>query len=482
MTFSNQLLLLLAGALLCQACGPPPGKDNDSANGIWQSVGSGWILQISDSLEYGLYDVTSISCTPFRDGPFDDLAADLDVRADSLYLRKGVITYAFTRRDQMPAACAVPISPEKARDPVYNFEVFAQTAGEHYAFMDDNGIDWPEVYSKQRKKITRETTDAELFRVLDETLVLLKDNHAYLEAPGTDFQFAESPDEGDSQSSATALPEYGDFQVAQLVASHHLEEDRTADSRLIQWGRLNDSIGYMQVKAMWLFAELEIPQADIDELGYVDAYIQASDKLYEGAYIEKEVAGVSAILDRALRDLADSEALVIDVRFNGGGQDAVSFEILSRFLPDSLQVATQKLKYGDNRFTEPQRLWVRGVGKPYTKPLFILTSRQTGSAAEAFAIASMAMVNARRIGTPTSGALSTALEKTLPNGWVYSISNEIYMDTGGVSYEYNGVPVDYPLEYLEDRQAFFRSVVNDLKADKELILEAIGNLMGADPH
>ena len=94
----------------------------------------------------------------------------------------------------------------------------------------------------------------------------------------------------------------------------------------------------------------------------------------------------------------------------------------------------------------------------------------------------MAMVNARRIGTPTSGALSTALEKTLPNGWVYSISNEIYMDTGGVSYEYNGVPVDYPLEYLEDRQAFFRSVVNDLKADKELILEAIGNLMGADPH
>jgi C-terminal processing protease CtpA/Prc len=342
--------------------------------------------------------------------------------------------------------------------------------------MDFNRIDWAELRIRQRSKLTPESTEAELFRVLDETLTLLNDNHAYLEAPGLDLEAEESPEDIETVPSENALPEFGDFQVAQMVAAHHLEEDLTKDSGLIQWGRLTDSIGYIQVKAMWLFAELEIPQADIDELGYVDAYIRASDKMYEGTYIKREVAGASTILDRALADLADTRALVIDIRFNGGGQDAISFEILSRFLPDTLQVATQKLKIGNDRYTSPQKLLIQGVSQPYTKPIFILTSRQTGSAAEAFAIATMAMKNAWRIGTPTSGALSTALEKTLPNGWVFSISNEVYMDNWGTSYEYQGIPVDYPLDYPEDRQVFFRSVANDLKADKERILEAIENL------
>ena len=81
-----------------------------------------------------------------------------------------------------------------------------------------------------------------------------------------------------------------------------------------------------------------------------------------------------------------------------------------------------------------------------------------------------------RIGSATQGALSTALEKKLPNGWSFSISNEIYMDNSGKSYENIGIPVQHELNYPRDRQTFFRQVASDLEGDKTEILAAIQKL------
>ena len=173
-----------------------------------------------------------------------------------------------------------------------------------------------------------------------------------------------------------------------------------------------------------------------------------------------------------MEDLSQMDAIVIDVRFNGGGQDAVSFEILSKFLSGSQQVAAQKLRYKDG-FTPPLPLYIQGAENAYTGPVFVLTSPQTGSAAEAFAIATLAMPHVQRIGSATTGAMSTALEKRLPNGWAFSISNEVYMDTKGNPYENIGIFPDYDLEYARDRQTFFRAVEADLDADKKRILNAI---------
>jgi len=121
-------------------------------------------------------------------------------------------------------------------------------------------------------------------------------------------------------------------------------------------------------------------------------------------------------MDRVINDLSNMKAIVIDVRFNGGGQDAVSFEILSRFIPQKMQVATQKLRYG-SQYSPILPLYIRGANDAFTKPVYVLTSQQTGSAAEVFSISTMAINNIKRIGSATSGALSTELAKTLPNGW-----------------------------------------------------------------
>lgn len=54
--------------------------------------------------------------------------------------------------------------------------------------------------------------------------------------------------------------------------------------------------------------------------------------------------------------------------------------------------------------------------KTYNKKVFVLTSHQTGSTPETFALASMAIKNITRVGSHTEGIFSDILEKKLPSG------------------------------------------------------------------
>ena len=472
------IITLTAILIIVFACQSKPTQKTESLNGKWESVGSGSILEIKDSTSYQFYDITSISCVPIRKGSFKELQKSLTLENDTLNLLIGVITYKFTQSKTLPQLC-VETKTEKNKNPIYNFEVFAETVKEHYAFFELNKINWNQLYKKQKGKLTEKSTDVELYHVIEETLKLLNDNHAFLEATDEVNNELEKQSNQDKNTSEK-LPEYGDFQVAGIVAKHHLQEDLTRDYKLkfplIQWGKMNDSTGYIQVKTMWLFANLDVPKKRIDEIGYANAFAETFHQMYVGDYITEEVKEVSKIMDMVMKDLSEMKSIIIDVRFNGGGQDAVSFEILSRFIPKGkLQIATQKLRYG-NRFTPLLPLYIDGNTNAFTKPVYVLTSKQTGSAAEAFSIATMSMENVKRIGSATSGAMSTALEKKLPNGWSFAISNEVYMDNNGKCYENIGVPVNYELNYPNDRQTFFRSVANDLEKDKEKILSAINKL------
>lgn len=62
----------------------------------------------------------------------------------------------------------------------------------------------------------------------------------------------------------------------------------------------------------------------------------------------------------------------------------------------------------------------------------------------------MALPNVTRIGTPTYGVLSDMLEKHLPNGWSFSLSNEVYLAVDGKLYEGLGIP---PMRLTDTRKA-----------------------------
>ncbi len=467
----TKLFLSLALCMLIFSCQSP--KNQSSLNGVWQSLGSGWVLAVQDSTQYALYDVTQNSCLPNRSASLSEILPSLQIISDTLYWKKGVMTYYFTKADEVPARCKQTLSETQKREPLHNFEVFAETVQEHYTFMELNRVNWDALYMRQKAKVLADPTATTLYTVLEETQEVLHDNHAYLEADEATYLALDALEaEKEIGSEENDVPEIGDFQIAQQVAQHHLNQEMTRDSWLLQWGELEDGIGYIQIKAMWLHADLDMPKVLIEAVGYVDAYVQTFQEMYEGTYIDMEIAGIRETMEQVLADLSDMDAIVLDVRFNGGGQDAVSFEILRWFNDQKRPIVHQKLKYGSG-FSPTTTLSLEGMENAYTRPVYLLTSPQTGSAAEALTIASLTLPHAKRIGASTSGALSTALEKQLPNGWHFALSNEIYMDLQDRVFENTGVPVDYKLDYPRERQAFFRSVAQDLEQDKTDILNAI---------
>jgi len=65
----------------------------------------------------------------------------------------------------------------------------------------------------------------------------------------------------------------------------------------------------------------------------------------------------------------------------------------------------------------------------------------------------MAMMNRKpevvRVGEHTAGAFSDRLPRRLPNGWLFSLSNERYLDGNGANYEGRGISPDIAVKALD---------------------------------
>lgn len=442
-------------------------QKKDSINGVWKSHGSGWILHIQDSSSFRLHDVTSISCVLQKEASLSELLPSLRLDGDTLLMKKGISSYKFYGVTAAPPACYDLVNN---LDPLFNFDVFSEIVKTHYAFLELNNIDWDEMSASQRSKLEADPSELTLYRILDESLVMLNDNHRYLEASDEFYEKYEA--ELEENDETDSLPEYGDFQIANMVADHFLQEELTEDSWLIKWGKMTDHIGYAQIKAMWLYADLKIEDSLKEEMGFVGAYVHTFHQMDENAYIEMERAAVAEIMDQVMTDFAGMDTIILDVRFNGGGQDAVSQEIMSRF-NNSDEVIFQRMVKYHSKLIHSETIRLPPRQGAFGGPVYVLVSPQSGSAAESFAMAGRQIRNVNLIGSATQGALSTSLEKKLPNGWHIAISDEMYLDENGISYENIGVPVDVELNYLRERQPFFRSIADDLDNDKKGILEAI---------
>lgn len=452
---------------LITACSP--NKQDGVFNGVWKSVGYGKILVIKDNT-YSFYDITKISCLPAKNSTLDELEKYIELRNDTLLLRQGTLNYSFTRLSSLPDACNKTLSDIAKRDIQFNFEVFAKTVEENFAYFELNKVNWDSLYLVQKGKLNSNSTDTDLYIVLDEILRLIKDNHGQVEP--TEDVYEKSMLINPNKESSEKLKEYGDFEIAQIVSDKFLEKDLTTDSKLVQWGMMDENIGYIQIKAMWLFADLNLVDSLIAKDGWVATYATEMTRLNESEYIDLEVEGISRVMDKVMNDLSQTDYIVLDVRFNGGGQDAVSLEILKRFNQKKTKIATQKAKLVAG-FTPEQSIYLEPHDNAYTKPVFVLTSRQSASATDFLALATLSLNHVKRIGSRTNGAISTTLEKRLPNDWYFSISNELYFDNNGVCYENTGVPANYKMNYHEDRQTFFRWVADNVTLDKQNILKII---------
>ena len=269
-------------------------------------------------------------------------------------------------------SCITEDIPEN--NPKGNFEALWRIIDTKYCFLDyknkEYGLDWNEVYSRYKNRLTDDMTKKQLFQVLAEMLEELRDGHVNLVASHETSQYREWYDNYPANFIDT-------------IQRIYLGKDYKTVAG-IKYQVLEDNIGY----------------------------------IYYGSF--SSAIGESN-LDEVLNELSICDGLILDIRNNGGGLLTLSDRIASRFTNE--KILTGYLSYktgpGHNDFSKPEPLYVEPATDRvrWTKPVAVLTNRRAFSSANDFASKMKQMPQATLIGDKTGGGSGLPFSSELPNGW-----------------------------------------------------------------
>jgi carboxyl-terminal processing protease len=153
------LFMLLPLIILLVGCKSSKVKNN-SIEGIWESIGYGEVLKI-DANSYEYFDITDFSCLPAKEGNISEVTNTMQVSNDTLIVKRGFSIYRYIRIKELPESYQQNIKDKN--DISYNFEVFANTYKNHYAYFDLNKIDWYNLYINSKNKINSKSTEVDLY-------------------------------------------------------------------------------------------------------------------------------------------------------------------------------------------------------------------------------------------------------------------------------------------------------------------------------
>jgi len=410
--------------------------------GIWERTGYGDVYSVS-STGADLYQYTRNGCLLAEtqdNAELAELFTAPKISADGTTLITNADNFSafevrLDRLATLPDACKADNLLFEST-PTATFEHLWHTFNDHYAFFEKRGVDWQNQYALLRPEVSDNLTDAELFTVIEELLEPLDDGHIMLntvtEIDGdTDHDFADLRGFNRLIVETFDDTQFTDFQAyaneiapkfVQIRASY-LDGGSTASAggtngQRVAWGTIQQQLGYLRIARM----------TDLSSDG--------------NNSVEANVTAINDILQTALLDLQDTSALIIDVRGNKGGEDAVSLAIANHFTSETrLAVSKNARSYlGDTENLDA--LLNPATETPYLKPIAVLGASDTGSAAEIFLMAMSALPQVTLVGEDSHGILSAVLSKSLPNGWEVSLSNEVYRDYLGLNHEASGVPTD----------------------------------------
>ncbi len=420
--------------------------------GVWQSRGYGLIAEI-DADKVTFTEKSPTACLPSESNNANRFLQRLkteitpDVRTIALGSNGTLSTVVFDRLDaqDLDDLCQNGRA-YRSSDPMTNFEVFWQTFDEHYAFFAERNVDWHTVYADLHSQINEATSEHHLSQLLGQTLEELGDAHVGLYVDGDDLVYVPSRLENRLRQECQAMgcDPYEEWEKREesngdIVTLNYLNGAAEFGLRgYAQWGQIDPETGYFRIDSM---------------SGLSDDGHSASD----------DIRAIHQVLDSVMADLGSLPTMIIDVRYNGGGYDAVSVAIASRFTEERL-IFGSKRAYISGDATKPQDLVVEPANDGrYDGRVAVLISGQTASAAEIFAMAMRAMPHATLVGEPTEGILSDELYRTMPNGWEISLSNEIYLTHDGELFEVTGVPPDVSATFL-DKEQLGKSVDSGIEA------------------
>lgn len=259
------------------------------------------------------------------------------------------------------------------RRPRGNFEALWKIINEHYCFFDyknsEYGLDWNEVYARYSRQIDGSMTSTQLFEVLGNMLGELRDGHVNMYASFDQSRYWSWKEDYPANFSDSLQRRYlgTDYKIASGI----------------KYRKLDDNIGY----------------------------------IYCGSFSNTIGNGN---LDEILMDLATCNALIVDVRDNGGGMITSAETLASRFTDEEILVGYMQHKTGPghNDFSEPEEQKLKpSSGLRWHKPVAVLTNRAVFSAANEFVKYMKCCPGVTVIGDKTGGGAGMPFSSELPNGW-----------------------------------------------------------------
>jgi len=431
-------------------------------DGVWNSIGYGHQLIIADST-VTLYDTSENGCVFSAKLPKALLYSYYEVTkltSDTLEVKLGFTKYNFIRSTSNTNLCNDMLIDDNA---VSNFDALWHTFNENYAFFKLRGIDWQAMKEKYRPKLNAQSTDVELYAVLKEMTSELKDGHVSIEKPESIEDEIDNNGTDDRALRKMIISE---------INSKYVDSLKSYNKGSVNWGIINNNIGYIQINDFEDLANYQVDE-NLSPEEFWNEYWENAGESYN--YPNDVLSSFEKQLAIIFNDIKNTEVCIIDIRFNGGGFDQVGLEVL-RYFTNKSTIAFSKKARIQNGFTEKQTVYIAPSKNHYTGNLFLLTSHQTASASETFVLASLNLPNAKKIGSNTEGVFSDVLSKKLPNGWEYSLSNEVYESTEGMNYERIGIPADYKIDYSDKSTEFYNNLLEDLKTGGDKAIEKVVEL------
>ncbi|ULC58503.1 S41 family peptidase [Flaviramulus sp. BrNp1-15] len=467
-----QILILLT-SILAVSCQKNEKKNIEkekiSLNGNWEYLGFGKAIVIGDSIVKSFHtsSVGNVQTSTNSTTDFFNYYSVHTISNDTILLKDGVKIFKLYRQNE---DFSKKVNEELANDPKYNFEVLWNTFNEQYCYFEERNIDWNSIYKKYEPQVNSNTNPLELYLTFEKMLNEIKDGHISIDLPDElEEDYEKHLINNNDEEAEEDFPDGLEKKVKNLIIEKHLKKVKSFNQGELKWGMVNKDIAYIQTSNMISWANYNIS----DTLSTKEFWSEWWKNLNQANNYHDDVAnGTRFIMDYITNSLVNTKACIIDLRFNSGGFDDVSVEILNHFVNKKTDICTKKVRLGKG-FTEKQTMSLIPSENNFKGKLFILTSHETASAAELLVLGSKEIPNSKIIGSTTEGVFSDILHKKLPNGWRYGLSNMIYESLDGVSYEEIGIAPDYELEYPVKSKDFYEYLLSDIKDGDDAIEKVI---------
>lgn len=438
--------LAIALSLALAGCGSsdhddPPATPFEKFAGTWEQAGYGRIWQFSGNALVR-YEYNRFGCLRVGTEPLDALngsQSHFELTGDGReFLLNGVAAkpWRFQRVAVLPAHCQTPLEGEQSA--LTQFDYFWHTFNDYYAFFTERGLDWQQLYKDYRPRMAAASNDEERIALYGEIVTRFGDAHVALSDKQRFEIYGEDPADNRrglaaETMSSPLIATHDEAGYAQLAGYSRAHVDsllvegtrQQAGQRIdevpaLVWGRLQSDIGYLRVERL----------SDLNE--------QSDTRNVNAAlsYVDREIRFIDGQMQALQQDLAGVRAMVIDLRYNGGGFDSLGLRIASHFNVQAKTIGSVRVGGAQ---AVAQLVTLPARANAWTLPMVVLVSADTASAAEVTALAFSTLPNTKVVGSATHGIFSDVLDRQLPNGWFAGLSNERFEDNDGLTLEIRGV-------------------------------------------